>query len=206
MSELPEIESRNPFHRANSLTELLSFDDLDFVRCAYVTVLGRQPDLLGEGHYVQQIRLGVSKYHVLRQLRQSSEAKQHDPGIAGLDRALKRAAWQRRPLLGALSRFLRSDAGGQSRSDQMLRSLENTASVNQRYLHAISERLSVLVTQTGLPASTSATPVPALEGGDRIQQAGTICWGRGMDPAQTPELDHLREKAVNGRYIIDVAP
>lgn len=196
MAEFAEFGRRDPFQRANSLPELLRFDDLDFVRCAYVTLLGRQPDLPGQAHYVDQIRAGCSKYYVLGQLRRSPEAKHHDPGIAGLDRALKRAAWQRRPLLGALSRFLRADADGQSRSDRMLRSLMNTASLNQRHLLAIGEQLSVTSAKIGLPALPSATPVPK----------GSIRPGQGIDAPRTPELDHLRNKAMVGRYIGDVAP
>ena len=191
MAEFAEFEREDPFQRANSLPELLRFDDLDFVRCAYVTLLGRQPDLSGQANYAGQIRAGCSKYHVLEQLRRSPEAKHHDPGIAGLDRALQRAAWERRPLLGALSRFRRADADGESRSDRMLRSLMNTVSVNHHNLVAIGERLSETSAQMGLPASPSASPGPMI----------TIGPVQGISVTRTPELDHLRKKAVVGRYI-----
>ena len=85
------IEARNPFLRANSVEELLSWDDVDFVRCAYVTILGRQPDPEGEDYYAERLRRGYSKMDVLWQLRRSPEGPTHDPGIAGLDRALRRA-------------------------------------------------------------------------------------------------------------------
>jgi FkbM family methyltransferase len=93
-------EARNPYLRANSLAELLAWNDVDFVRCAYVTILGRQPDAEGEAYYTDRIRRGHSKFEVLWQLRRSAEGPGHDPGIAGLDRALKMAAWQRRPTIG----------------------------------------------------------------------------------------------------------
>ncbi|HET9395823.1 MAG TPA: FkbM family methyltransferase, partial [Nitrospiraceae bacterium] len=48
---VPSGEARNPYLRANSLPELLAWNDLDFIRCAYVTILGRQPDPTGEAHY-----------------------------------------------------------------------------------------------------------------------------------------------------------
>ena len=92
--------SRNPYLRANSLDELLSWNDVDFVRCAYVTVLGRQPDPDGEDFYVERLRRGRSKFEVLHQLRFSKEARNHDPGIAGFDRALRRAALARKPVIG----------------------------------------------------------------------------------------------------------
>lgn len=101
MTSTASTEVRNPYFRANSLEELLSWHDVDFVRCAYVTVLGRQPDDLGERYYADRIRSGYSKLDILWQLRRSSEAANHDPGIAGLDRALRRArvrSWPARTL------------------------------------------------------------------------------------------------------------
>ncbi len=102
---VPSGEARNPYLRANSLPELLAWDDVNFVRCAYVTILGRQPDAVGEAYYTARVRGGRSKKEILWQLRKSSEGRQHDPGIAGLDRALKAARWQR------LKPFGRSPAG-----------------------------------------------------------------------------------------------
>jgi len=72
------------------LAELVTWDDIDFVRCAYVTVLGRQPDPSGEKHNLQLLRGGASKLRVLAGLRFSDEGKSHDPGIAGFDRQLRR--------------------------------------------------------------------------------------------------------------------
>lgn len=122
----------NPYLRANSLAELLGWNDLDFVRCAYVTILGRQPDPEGESYYVQRIRAGHSKEEVLWQLRRCPEGRDHDPGIAGLDRALKSAARARRPFTGAIFRTL---FGGES--DQPLvrriRRLENEFATARRY-------------------------------------------------------------------------
>ena len=92
---LASRDARNPYLRASSLPELLAWDDVDFVRCAYVTILGRQPDPVGEIYYTTRIRSGRTKKEILWQLRKSSEGRQHDPGIAGLDRALKAARWQR---------------------------------------------------------------------------------------------------------------
>lgn len=91
---LPEV-SRNPYLRANSLAELLSWEDVDFVRCAYVTVLGRQPDTDGEVFYTYQLQQGISKLQILWQLRKSPEGPGHDPGISGFDRALRKSRWER---------------------------------------------------------------------------------------------------------------
>jgi hypothetical protein len=98
-------EARNPYLRADSLDELLTWADVDFVRCAFVTMVGRQPDPKGERYYLDRLRRGRSKLELLWQLRRSSEGQRHDPGIAGLDRALRRAAWERRPVTGRLVRL-----------------------------------------------------------------------------------------------------
>lgn len=84
----------DPYHRADSLEQLCRYCDLDFVRCAYVTILGRQPDPTGEQYYVERLRAGISKCQILWQLRRSKEGKAHDPGIAGLDRTLRQARGQ----------------------------------------------------------------------------------------------------------------
>jgi len=96
---------RNPYLRADSLDELLSWQDIDFVRCGYVTILGRQPDAEGEKYYTNRIRGGHSKLKIMRQLRKSKEGRAHDPGIAGLDRALNRAYRAQRPIWGPVYRF-----------------------------------------------------------------------------------------------------
>ena len=100
-----QMNSDNPYLRANSLPELLAWDDVDFVRCAYVTVLGRQPDPEGETYYTERIRRGYSKMEILWQLRRSQEAARHDPGIAGFDRALRKSHWERGSLGWLVRRF-----------------------------------------------------------------------------------------------------
>lgn len=104
-------DSSNPYLRASSLQGLLDWHDIDFVRCAYVTILGRQPDEDGEAYYCERLRRGHPKMELLWQLRHSSEGKLHDPGIAGLDRALRQAHWERMPVIG---RVVSAFTGGRS--------------------------------------------------------------------------------------------
>ncbi len=61
MQPLATEDARNPFIRASSLDGLLAWNDVDFVRCAYVTIMGRQPDSAGEAFYTRRIREGHSK-------------------------------------------------------------------------------------------------------------------------------------------------
>ena len=135
------VGSRSPYRRANSLSELLSWHDVDFVRCAYVTILGRQPDSEGEAYYTDRIRRGHSPMEVLWELRSSAEARNHDPGIAGLDRALKRGAWRGNRWIGwLLAPFLGGEGASAAwRRNRMLinqlgrvqNSVDNLASTNR---------------------------------------------------------------------------
>ena len=128
MISAASAEARNPYLRANSLSELLAWHDVDFVRCAYVTVLGRQPDAVGEAYYTDRIRRGHSKMEVLWQIRRSVEAPKHDPGISGLDRALKIAALRRHKLIGGIARIFYG-GDGTSSADQNLRQIQNLLAV-----------------------------------------------------------------------------
>ncbi len=121
---LMNLTDRNPYQRANSLAELLSWPDVDFVRCAYVTILGRQPDRDGEAYYAERVRAGHSKLEVLSQLRNSPEALGHDPGIAGLDRALRAARRARMPFLGAIFRAFGNQEGDRA-ADRRRRAIAN---------------------------------------------------------------------------------
>ena len=74
---------------AKSLGEILSSDDKEFVRLAYLTVLGRPADTEGEAYYTDRIRRGHTKMEVLDQLRRSDEAKRV-PLSPDLEDALRR--------------------------------------------------------------------------------------------------------------------
>lgn len=91
---------------AASLRELCAHEGSDFIRCAYLTVLGRLPDEEGFRFYFEQLDAGFSKLSILRQLRTSAEARRHDPGIAGFDRALKKHRRGNVPVIGPVYRLL----------------------------------------------------------------------------------------------------
>jgi hypothetical protein len=117
-----DLDGRNPDQRAVSLAELCSFVDVKFIRCAFVTVLGRQVDPEGQAYYLGKLRAGASKLSILRDLRRSSEGKLHDPGIAGFDRALRRHHNSNRRFIGPILRWLHGD-GGSRALEMQLRSL-----------------------------------------------------------------------------------
>jgi FkbM family methyltransferase len=164
MQEMSSVQERNPYHRADSLSELLSWEDVNFVRCAYVTVLGRQPDAEGEAFYTDSLRRGHSKLEILWQLRRSKEAHTHDPGIAGFDRALKRAALARRPVLGFFTRLL-TGAEGDSGVDRQLRAVANRQAVHQSEVLAVLAGCNAQVQRNFDEISTLRTQVEAISRG-----------------------------------------
>lgn len=137
--ELFAYDRRDPYQRANTLAELCRFADRDFIRCAFVTILGRQPDPDGEDYYLRRLRAGDSMLSILWTLRRSKEGCSHDPGIAGLDRALRQHHNANRPLIGWLVRLF-TGREGNSPTERRLRIITN-----------------MLATEHNLAAARSAT-------------------------------------------------
>jgi hypothetical protein len=188
----------NPYLRANSLTELLAWDDVDFVRCAYVTILGRQPDAEGESYYTDRIRRGHSKMEVLWQLRRSPEGPSHDPGIAGFDRALKKAAWERKQWVGSLIRAVSKGEGNSSawkRHRVLLNALSVIRSEQARQAKAIRgvhEQVSALTVERG-PSPLSVAPAPPPAKLEREERPGQIAT---PSPKPSPDLDSRARYAL----------
>jgi|GEM_PF-1907030 len=63
---------------AQSIDELLSYYDEEFVHCAYHTLLGRAPDKEGMDYYLSRVRAGISRFEIIAQLLLSSEAKKNN--------------------------------------------------------------------------------------------------------------------------------
>lgn len=121
---------KDPYHRADTLEELCALADSDFVDCAFVTLLGRQADPNGLQHYLRQVRRGVSKLSIIRALRRSSEGRRHDPGIAGLDRALRRHHRANLPVIGFLVRLF-TGLEGNSAVERRIRAFENALQIER---------------------------------------------------------------------------
>jgi hypothetical protein len=183
-------QSRNPYLRADSIPELLAWHDLDFVRCAYVTVLGRQPDRRGELYYVDRLRRGYSKLGILWQLRTSKEGPRHDPGIAGFDKELRKHRNARSPLYGWLIRAV-TGREADTPLERRLRALENLIGSTRTAPAgpALSAELSSLVeTLRALPSTAAAAPAAESAPSPEIQ----IVRGR-----LSPRAQKFYDRAVN---------
>lgn len=115
---------------ANTLDELLSQHDQDFVFCAYQTLLGREPDPMGLQYYLSRVRRGISKSQTVAQLAVSAECKARNLQLPGLDALIRRYRWSKTPVIGLAIKHLFSDEGGTLQ--QKLRSIDNK-------LHAIGD-------------------------------------------------------------------
>lgn len=119
----------------STIETILRLYDTDFLREAYRTILGRDPDINGQASYLAHLRSGGSRRLVLAALYFSGEGRNRGAGIEKVGRALGRYRWLRWPLLGRVLAHL--DHGRISRN---LRAIENTIYLGDK---RVSDRLSL---------------------------------------------------------------
>ena len=101
-----------PAPQVANAQELLDLEGADFVKAAYVALLGREVDAAGGDNYIRRLRDGWSRMSIVKGLCTSDEGKAHDRRLPGLDKALARynkaqrrswAGWYQRSVLGVES-------------------------------------------------------------------------------------------------------
>jgi hypothetical protein len=106
----------------NSLEEILELYDEAFVKAAYRSILGRAPDAGGLENYLSQVRAGVNKAQILRELAYSPEGVSTTRGPRGMQHILKK--YGRCPTIWR--RIARQMTGQRRESiDRQLRILDN---------------------------------------------------------------------------------
>jgi FkbM family methyltransferase len=75
---------------AATFDELMGQQGLFFVRAAYLTLLGREPDTGGKESYLSILRSGAAKVEVLAQLRESAEGRSRKANVAIVLEAVRR--------------------------------------------------------------------------------------------------------------------
>ena len=160
------LENDEPITTVPQLTAL---DDRHFVAVAYQAVLGRAPDPEGEAYYLGRLRAGAHKLAILKQLRRSGEGRTFIPGVAGLDRAIKRHRWSTIPILGVVVRLITGEEGNGA-THKRLRMLANDVG----RLRSEQSALLAMIGQTSAdwgklpaeflspPAEAAAAPPPKL--------------------------------------------
>ena len=101
-----------PTPQVSSVNELLELEGADFVKAAYVALLGREADLEGGTNYLRRLRDGWTRMSIVKGLFHSSEGQAFGPKLPGLAKALQRynkaqrrswGGWYHRSVLGVES-------------------------------------------------------------------------------------------------------
>jgi Domain of unknown function (DUF4214) len=88
------------------LSTLLELQDGEFVHCAYLTILKREPDADGFRHYAERIRAGAPKIEILSDLCASNEAKGRSGDLPWARDIMRRGRLTRLPIIGVVMRSL----------------------------------------------------------------------------------------------------
>lgn len=172
-----------------SVRDLLAPHDAEFIRAAYEAVLGRAPDAEGGAYYLARLRSGIHKLEIIKQLRRSPEGRKFIPGVAGLDRAIRRHRWATLPFIGVLVRLL-SDREGNSATHRQLRILANDVG----RMHDEQSVMAALVQQLGQRPMITPETVPPTWG----VPAAALQPPR-LDPGPMPEtFDSAERRALRG--------
>jgi FkbM family methyltransferase len=81
---IPKINQHTNVNIAKTTYELLSYHDEEFIHCAYLTLLGREPDTDGLIYYLKRLRTGYSKGNIITQMLKSKEGKTYNAKLYGL--------------------------------------------------------------------------------------------------------------------------
>jgi hypothetical protein len=189
-----------------SVPRLLAPHDRQFLQAAYQALLGRPPDRAGEAFYLAQLRAGQHKLAILKQLRQSDEGRAFVPGVAGLDRAIKRHRLATLPVVGALIRLFTGWEGNGALQRQ-LRIMANELGRMHAQQAAMTNasQQPALLPRPAMPApvlAPAALPTPqslqrpASPVGDSDDAPSSGSWGRAMDSKEQRLLEILRQSAL----------
>lgn len=182
-SAIPDIDSNNGVFSMiegdepiTTVPRLLEPHDRHFIHTAYQSLLGRAPDPEGERYYLGRLRAGTHKLDILGQLRRSPEGRAFIPGVAGLDRAIKRHRRANLPLIGWIIRWL-TGAEGNSAIHRQLRILANDVGRQSCYhldLLARQAALMVAVHEVAKNASSHAIAACPAFATDTPPETGTM--------------------------------
>ena len=155
---------------------LLALGDEDFVRQAYLLVLGREADPGGLDNYLVAVRSGADKTQLVAQLAQSDEGRQRHVSVPGLDTLLQaQPSRSPPPLPQRVMRRLLGPLRGPSQEpleralraiDNRLYRIEQTLAQQNISVAALAEQLAQLPANPLQPAAAGVAnlgpeaPVP----------------------------------------------
>lgn len=91
---------------AKSMDELLAYQDRDFIQCAYLTLLGREPDVQGANYYLTRMNLGISKPEIVAQMHSSVEGKRHNNQLPGMKKSIFHYRLKKIPFFGKFAFYM----------------------------------------------------------------------------------------------------
>lgn len=139
---LPDIQHVN---------QLLALRDARFVRAAYLSILGREPDAEGLAHHLARVRSDHDKVAVVNHLATSAEGLARPHQLAGLQELLA----EQRPRDGRIARWLQRVAMGFSGVRRVEASLDAAAEDLSGRLDALEGRLEQLAAQLAQTAEAT---------------------------------------------------
>lgn len=107
---MDHIPPNEPSPIAETIVELLSLHDKSFVVSAYRMLLGREPDPSGFKNYLEQVRSGTPKRHIVAEIGGSAEGLEHNPDLPGLREIILQDRPRSRSWLGWVFRRMASEA------------------------------------------------------------------------------------------------
>jgi FkbM family methyltransferase len=120
---------------AKNIQELMSYNDMEFIQCAYKTMLGRNADAEGMTYYLSKIRAGHAKQQLLAQIYLSKECQDFIQKRPKLKDNTKRFQWLKKPIIGNLIRRIGLSID-HTKLKMQLRSIENTLYLLQQQLQS----------------------------------------------------------------------
>ena len=142
---------------------LLALGDEDFVRQAYLLVLGREADPGGRDNYLGAVRGGADKAQLVAQLALSDEGQQRHVSVPGLDTLLQaQPPIGPPPLLQRVMRRLLAPLRGPSPEplERALRAIDNRLYRMEQTLAQQHTSMAALAEQV---AQLQASPVQGLQ-------------------------------------------
>ena len=112
---------------APNLKTLLQYQDRQFIECAYLTLLKRQPDPEGFDYYLDRLLNGIPKIQILGQLIDSNEAREKRVEIPKLRNAVIYYKLSQLPLIGQIIKYF-TRIEGNSVFESRVRAIEQQVS------------------------------------------------------------------------------
>ena len=117
-AESQESQSRS---KTPTINEMLNCDEQEFIRLAFWTMLGRQPDPNAFGTYLNHLAAGIPRMQILSDIAASLEAVNRAKFVARIESAIQQYRLARVPFIGAVSRLFMTQIEKQDDVSRTLR-------------------------------------------------------------------------------------